>query len=185
MVTGDAGGEASGRLPAADAEEALCRGLASRIFAYGIKHLRDPDDAADLVQQVLLVVVEALRAGRVRDPDQIGSYVLGTSRRLALDLRRTRRRREALTDQYAPGTLCTAVEPPPLPETTRVADCLAQLSHTARRVVVMTFYEDASGAEIAGALDVSAGNVRVIRHRALEALRHCIEPAPAARGGAA
>ena len=50
------------------AEAELCRRLAPRIRLFGLKHLRDRDAAADLVQQVLLITLEGLRAGKVREP---------------------------------------------------------------------------------------------------------------------
>lgn len=168
---------------ASDAEDDLCRAFAPRIWAFGIRHLREPNDAADLVQQVLLVVLEALRSGKVRQVDQIGSFVLGTSRRLAIDLRRTRSRRAALVERFGPGTFEGAVVSPEWTDVDRLEECLAQLTHTARRVLVMTFFEDAASQEIADALRVSPGNVRVIRHRALETLRSCVQSNGDARGG--
>jgi DNA-directed RNA polymerase specialized sigma24 family protein len=39
----------------------------------------------------------------------------------------------------------------------------------------MTFYDERPAEEIAAALETSAGNVRVLRHRALLALRACVE----------
>jgi len=69
---------------AAQAEESeLYRRFAYRVRLYGLKHLRDEAAADDLAQQVLLVTIERLRAGEVRNPDEIGSFVLGTSRMLA------------------------------------------------------------------------------------------------------
>jgi len=52
----------------AAAEGELCRRFAPRIRLYGLKHLRDEERARDLVQSVLLVVLEAVRAGRVDEP---------------------------------------------------------------------------------------------------------------------
>ena len=46
-----------------DAEAELCRRFAPRIRLYGLKHLRSEERAADLVQSVLLVVIEALASG--------------------------------------------------------------------------------------------------------------------------
>ncbi len=52
--------------------------------------------AADLAQQALLVTLESARAGRVREPDRLGGFVLGVCRTLLRDQRReTARRREA------------------------------------------------------------------------------------------
>ena len=45
--------------------------MAPRIRLYGLRHLRDEQAAADLVQQVLMMTIESLRAGKVRDPGKI------------------------------------------------------------------------------------------------------------------
>jgi RNA polymerase sigma-70 factor (ECF subfamily) len=61
---------------------------------YGLRHLRDEQAAADLTQQVLLIALEGLRKGRLREPEKLVSFVLGTCRMVVLDLRRTARRRQ-------------------------------------------------------------------------------------------
>ena len=43
-----------------------------------------------------------------------------------------------------------------------------------RKRVLMTSYEDRQADEVAGLLGLNAGNVRVIRHRALRRLRDCV-----------
>ena len=70
------------------AEAELCRRLAPRLRLYGLRHLRDEHAAADLVQHVLLIMLKSIRAGRVRDPEKLASFVLGTCRMTVLDLRR-------------------------------------------------------------------------------------------------
>lgn len=69
------------------AEAELYRRLAPRVRLSGLRHLRDPHAAADLVQHVLLLAIERLRAGRVREPERIASYVLGAARMTALEMR--------------------------------------------------------------------------------------------------
>jgi DNA-directed RNA polymerase specialized sigma24 family protein len=49
------------------------------------------------------------------------------------------------------------------------------LEERARKVVTLAFRDDRSADEIAGTLATTAGNVRVIRHRALQALRNCLD----------
>jgi len=83
----------------AAAEAELYRRFAPRVRLYGLKHLRDEDAARDLVQQVMLVTIERLRGRAVRDADQIGSFILGTSRMIAESLQRTVRRRQAILDR--------------------------------------------------------------------------------------
>ena len=62
--------------------------------------LRDEEAARDLVQQVMLLAIEKLRGGSIRDADQIASFILGVSRTIAKDLKRLDRRREKLRDAF-------------------------------------------------------------------------------------
>ena len=63
-----------------DAEAGLLRRMAPRMRLYGSRHLRDEHAAKDLTQQVLITTLEALRAGRLREPEKLVSLVLGTCR---------------------------------------------------------------------------------------------------------
>ena len=63
-----------------EAEAELCRRMGPRIRLYGLRHLRDAHAAEDLTQQVLITTLEALRAGRLREPEKLASFVLGTCR---------------------------------------------------------------------------------------------------------
>src|SRR5512141_2847316 len=51
------------------AETELYRRLAPRVRLYGLKHLRDAQAASDLVQQVLMLTLERLRGGKLRDAE--------------------------------------------------------------------------------------------------------------------
>src|SRR6187200_1041658 len=75
------------------AEAELCRRLGPRIRLYGLKHLRDKASAADLMQDVLVMVLQKLREGAVREPERVASFVLGTARQMVVDGRRSGRRR--------------------------------------------------------------------------------------------
>src|SRR5437762_14376265 len=79
-----------------EAEAELCRRMGPRIRLYGLRHLRSPSAADDLVQHVLLKVLEALRTARLRESDKLAHFVLGTCRMTVLDLRRSSRRQEEL-----------------------------------------------------------------------------------------
>src|SRR5690242_9669288 len=86
---------AGGAPGSTDAEEAeLYRRFAPRVRLYGRRHLGNPAGADDLAQDVLLLAIERLRAGEVRRPEEIGSFILGTSRMMAQGERRVARRRE-------------------------------------------------------------------------------------------
>jgi len=156
------------------AEAEICRRLAPRIRLFGLRHLRDAHAAADLAQQVLLMAIEKLRAGELREPDKLTSFVLGMSRLTVLDLRRNAARRDALLRQY--GDLADVVAPPEPKEVDqqKLSACMKNLSERARSVLILSFFGDKGAAEVGRELGMSAENTRVIRHRALLQLRDCM-----------
>ena len=83
-------------------EDELCRRYAHRVFRYGVRHLGAEDRARDLVQEVLLLTIEKLRAGAVREPERIGSFILGAARLAARSLGRVGAREEEGIEQV-PG----------------------------------------------------------------------------------
>src|SRR5689334_3568813 len=84
---------AAGPLGSTDLEEAeLYRRFAPRVRLFGRRHLRNAADADDLAQDVLLLTIGRLHAGEVRRPEEIGSFILGTSRMMALAESRVARR---------------------------------------------------------------------------------------------
>lgn len=157
-----------------EAEGELYRRMAPRVRLYGLRHLRDTYAADDLAQQVLVTTIEALRAGRLREPEKLASFVLGTCRMTVLDLRRGAHRRARLLEQYGADLLAPAPSPEPQFDDTQLARCLQALKERDRTVVAMTFYDERTGADVAGLLGLSEANVRVIRHRAIHQLRQCM-----------
>jgi RNA polymerase sigma-70 factor (ECF subfamily) len=157
------------------AEAELYRRFAPRVRLFGLKHLRDDAAAHDLAQQALLVAIERLRANDVREPDQIASFILGTSRMLAQAQQRTERRRAEIRSEYA-HLMPVSVEPSTAAvDRTQIEHCLRQLGERERTVLVLTFFADRPAAAIADAVGMSPGAVRVARHRALGRMRDCLE----------
>jgi RNA polymerase sigma-70 factor, ECF subfamily len=97
---GDLAREAASRAPgsAETAESELYRRFAPRVRLYGLRHLRDEEAARDLAQQVLLLTIQKLREGSVKQADQIASFVLGVSRTMAKDLKRREKLRDAFLE---------------------------------------------------------------------------------------
>ena len=158
----------------AKAEAELYRRLAPRVRLYGLKHLRDAQAAADLVQQVLLVTLQRLRAGELRHPEHVVSFVLGTSRMTVLDLRRGGARRERLLNRLYEEPAANESDAGSEVERQRLICCLHGLSERERSVLILTFCDDLPADEVGDELGLQPGNVRVIRHRALHQLRDCL-----------
>lgn len=161
------------------AEAELCRRLGPRVRLYGLKHLRSEAAAADLMQDVLVMVLQKLREGAVREPERIASFVLGAARQTVVDWRRSGARRARILEAF-PVDLAPQEADEDGPErldAERLQHCLAALPERERAVLVMTFYDDRPADAVAAELNLTAGNVRVIRHRGLERLRGCMSRA--------
>jgi RNA polymerase sigma-70 factor (ECF subfamily) len=158
-----------------EAEAELVRRMAPRIRFYGLRHLRDRSASEDLIQQVLITTLEALRAGRLREPEKLASFVLGTCRMMVLDLRRGVQRRERLLERF--GTDLVRQDEFSLLslDHDQLRRCVQELKERERTVVVMSFYHEQTGSDVASLLGISEANVRVIRHRAIHQLRQCME----------
>jgi RNA polymerase sigma-70 factor (ECF subfamily) len=157
------------------AEAELCRRFAPRIRLYGLKHLRDEDHARELVQAVLVAMIEALRAGRVEDPDRFDRFVLGMCRNLASRARHVEGRAVATDHAELEDLDVAAFVPSDVAlDLGALMNCIAQLEARARTVLHLSFYREKSADEIASVLETTAGNVRVVRHRAVAQLRACM-----------
>jgi RNA polymerase sigma-70 factor (ECF subfamily) len=111
----------------------------------------------------------------VREPERLASFVLGTCRMVVLEIRRGTRRREALLAAYRPAEEAVDAPEAAALDAEKLAGCLEALAERERSVLVHTFFAEQSADEVASALALTAGNVRVIRHRALARLRGCME----------
>ena len=161
-----------GREPA---EAELYRRFAGRVRMYGLRHLHDSDAAGDLVQDVLQLVLEKARKGAIRESDKLSSFVLGTCRMLVVNQRRRDHRRRRLLQQYAEPEEPKTFPHVPLEERQRLFACIAALDERQRAVIVLSFYAERTCSEIGEELGTSGGNARVLRHRALERLRQCVQ----------
>jgi len=172
---GDLARAVAARVPevAETAEAEFYRRFAPRVRLYGVRHLRDEDQACDLSQQVMLLVIEKLRGGAVRDADQIASFVFGVSRTMGktgsgwaggAKLRET----------FLPVSMVGAPAPDATLDLDHLERCLARLADRERMVVLLTFYAEKTGSEVGKELRLTEGHVRVIRHRAIERLRTCM-----------
>jgi RNA polymerase sigma-70 factor (ECF subfamily) len=160
----------------ADAEAELCRRWYPRIRAYGRLHL-GASDAGDLAQEVLTILIHALRERRVTELEKLPAYVSGVCRNVARDWKKGQRRRAGLLERFGPTWIETVAAPPPM-ERPKLIDCLRRLGARDRAIVVLTYFADKDGDEIGRELQMSLGNVRVARHRALKQLLHCVGGEP-------
>jgi len=160
-----------------------------RIFRYCLSRLGSAELAEDMTQEVSMALVSALPAYEDRGVP-FAAFVFGIASNKVLTMRRTLARRV----EDATADLPERVEPAPGPaelaeQDDSLHDLLGQLDALPERqrdVLLLRVVSGLSAEEVAAALDLTPGNVRVLQHRALATLRGRLATAPAvATGGEA
>lgn len=132
---------------------------------------RDPGAAGELVQDVLLAVLTALRNGQVEQVDRLEAFVHGTARNLANNYDRNRRRRppdEPLSDEFADPRVIEQLD---LAERMAVVKlALRGFDVTDKAILLLTLVRGLKPGEIAAKVGLSATRVRTRKSRALKKL---------------
>ena len=155
-----------------DAEAELARQFYVRVRPLASAHLRKTDVAVDIAQETILAALEALRAGKLREPEKLPAFVLGIARNLINNYRR----KQAASPEVHENPPDRPVEPGP--DLTRleserralVRACIEQLSPLDRRILLLTLREGLSPREIAPILGLPAEVVRTRKSRAVKVL---------------
>jgi RNA polymerase sigma factor (sigma-70 family) len=146
----------------ASAEADLARLFAGRLFEMALAHTHAEHSAKDIAQQTLLVVIEALRGGQLKQPDSLASFVYGTAANVLRHHRRDlRRRAQERPVDPADGAFAPEDEVEAGERRDALRKALAQLDSTDREVLL-------TPREIARRLGLSAEVVRQRKHRALQ-----------------
>lgn len=132
----------------------------------------DPDAARDLCQEVFLAFHAGVR--RYRHEGKLRAWLLGIASRKSLAHRRKLARRAALMRRLSsfmpkPGPAPTSDDR--LRTDEHVRALIGALDPSLREVLLMQVCEGMSGEEIASALGLSHGAVRVRLHRARQKIR--------------
>ncbi len=143
---------------------------------------RDPEEAAEVVQQTYLEVVEG-RANLAGATDP-RAFLFGVARRVAASRRRRRWMRERLLGPLGFGTAREPATPPehgPEIETSsgecaaRVRQALARLKGRQLQAATLVFLEDLTVEQAGRAMGVSVGAARQHYHRAKLELARLLE----------
>jgi RNA polymerase sigma factor (sigma-70 family) len=151
----------------ASAETELVREFTQRIFVMGVMRTHDREAARELVQDVLMAVISALRKGQLQDTDKLAAFVHGTARNLINNRLRSESQRppqEPLSENLAQPSLTEQLEDA---ERVRlVHQALERLGQEDRKILRMTLVEGRKPGEIAAALGLTSEVVRARKLRA-------------------
>lgn len=160
----------------ASAETELVHEFTHRIFVMGVVRTRDREAARELVQDVLMAVIGALRKGQLKDPDKLAAFVHGTARNLINNRLRSDNQRPTL--EPLPEDLAQASFVAQLEDTERerlVHQALEGLGPDDRKILWMTLVEGSKPGEIAAALGLTSEVVRTRKLRAVKKVTDLIE----------
>jgi len=149
--------------------EALARLYLKRVYGFCRSMLRNERDAEDACQEVFLTVMRRWdQLGTVQQPL---SWLMKVSRLTCLWVRR--KRRSDVTIEEA-GIDAPCDPGPPIEagtERSAVQEALERLPERYQAVLTMHYQQGMSQEEIAGAMELSRGALRVLLHRAVMRLR--------------
>jgi RNA polymerase sigma factor (sigma-70 family) len=157
-----------------EAANGLSRLLFPRLVLILSRAERDHDAAHDLAQEALLEVLGALAERKIDDPSKVAAYARSVSRTAALSAGRTRERCAELLARYGIGDPVQDAPAFTQVDYAALGRCLAVLAYRERQTLFMTYAMDSPIEDIASLLETTAGNIRVIRHRAFVNLRRCL-----------
>ncbi len=166
-------GLVAGRWDADTAVEQLYAGHYRALVRLSVLLVRDPETAEEVVQDSFVAMHGRWRS--LREPDKALAYL----RQTVVNRSRSVLRRRGVQSRHAPGPL------PDLPgadehalaadRRDRVLEALRALPARQREVIALRYYLDLSEADIADALGISRGAVKVHASRGVAALRTLME----------
>ncbi|TPG19391.1 RNA polymerase sigma factor [Pedococcus bigeumensis] len=142
------------------------------LLGYAVRRVADPADAADVVAETFLVAWRRLEDVPVGE--QARPWLFGVARRVLANHYRGERRRVALADRLR-DSLHEAVQPLEVREATAVERALDRLPDDDRELLRLLAWEELAREEIAVAMGLTRGAVRVRLHRARTKLKQAME----------
>lgn len=151
-----------------------------RLFAF--RQLDDAAAAEDVAQEALRRTIDALRAGRVENPAALPGFVFQTARHICQQHHRARGREARALARLSDPHQSQAIEPLARligeERCTEVRAALLALPDADRTLLQWLYFESRDPADVARDLGVTAGALRVRRHRALARLAGLLNPGP-------
>lgn len=168
-----------------DALEALLLRYQAKVYRFGMKMCRDPEDAKDVLQETLLAMARTVRD--FRGASSLSTWLYTIARSFCI-----KKRRRAQSARAEPFSLhavrdvdaAEVAHPGPSPEQdlenrqveTVLAQAIADLAPMYREVFVLRELEGLTAAEVAEVLAISVEAVKSRLHRARLAIRTALTP---------
>jgi len=160
----------------AAAEAALYEKYSARVYYLALSELRSHADAEDVRTETFLRVMQAIREDRLRSPQALASFILGTAHNVIRELARQQRRLAQLDDRgpeeageaQASVFLDAGAE-------RAIEQVLRRLKPREQQFLRLYYYDELPKEEIARQLGIKEERLRLIKSRALKRFRELYE----------
>ncbi len=163
------------------AMQAFYQQYSDTVYRFAMKTLRNPVDAAEVLNEVMLAVWQ--KPDGFQGRSKVSTWLYGITHNKAVDAVRKKARHDG-TETYNPeqhgedddvlGCELFRVQEG-VENSGYVRQCLDRLSDAHRQVVYLTFFEELSYPEIAEVLSVPAGTIKTRMMHAKKSLLRCIQ----------
>ncbi|MGB0769024.1 MAG: sigma-70 family RNA polymerase sigma factor [Phycisphaeraceae bacterium] len=148
----------------------------SRIYAYALSLLADPEAAADVLQETNLVLWE--KADEFASIDNFPAYAIKIALNKTRNMRRKMQRDRLLFDDDVLDKLAAeadAIEPFKTERLAALSDCIERLPRHHRELIRRRYSQTTTVKQLAEAIGKPANSVRVMLFRIRETLVACVE----------
>lgn len=155
------------------AESALYEKYSNRLYFLALSELHSREDAEDVRAETFARVLLALRAGKLRKPDSLSSFIVGISLNVIREFRRQRSGTEPIEDHELKLVGDASPEKAFLDQeaSRSIEEVAKQLKPREREFLRMYYYDELPKQEIARVLGIKEERLRLIKSRALQKFR--------------
>jgi RNA polymerase sigma factor (sigma-70 family) len=155
------------------AEAELYKKYSPRIYFLALSELHSREDAEDIRAETFLRVIQALRQGKLRNPQSLAAFIVGIALNCVREHHRQHLKTETLDEMgqtlIGEGSLEKAFLDQ---EASRaIAEAARHLKPREREFLRLYYYEELSKEEIARSLGIKEERLRLIKSRTLASFR--------------
>ena len=163
---------------------ALYRRYFGSVYCFALQRVKDHETAQDIRQDTLTTVLRAIKANKIREPQNLSAFVRGVCRNKVMDFLGQEERIETLDEMEEVAEdrvdvlqqLIADEEATMLDKVKRaIRQCIKELKHSRQNILILSFYESLSPTDIARKIGITTGNARKRKHDALQALKKCLK----------
>ncbi len=162
--------------------EALLLRYQAKVYRFGMKMCRDPEDAKDVLQDTLLAMARTVRD--FRGASSLSTWLYSIARSFCIKRRRRTKAAAAGIDAAHEAAIASAPHPGPTPEQdienrqieAVLAQAIASLAPMYREVLVLRDLEGLTAPQVAEVLGISVDAVKSRLHRARLTVRESLAP---------